>query len=296
MRISHIFVVGLSLGLTASGTCSFAQADGITLQCTLLKQNSFPQPGVIKVKYSNTSSMELAFQFRLKLVATNGATQMDSKGGLSKLLPNKSGTYSLPAFTDQQAVNRPPVYPQSCLIDQIEICPANPPTGHVGYYLPFHSPKCIGQADIGPVNFGSTASCTFALYGSVHGEVQDRWGVSIGAAWSHGQPTIEAAKADAYVKLQGMGIQRVINLPTATMDFEAHYTLSSDCTHQHGVVQAIRKVTPSGEVAPEGVWEGIGVGTADDKNTAAHIALEKCASLGSGAISQGQTCHIIDSW
>jgi hypothetical protein len=93
-----------------------------------------------------------------------------------------------------------------------------------------------------------------------------------------------------------MGIQRVINPPNATMDFEASRILVSNCGDRHGAVAAVQKVTSSGEVAPLGVWEGIGAGTANNKQTAEQTAVTNCAKKGSGAISQGQSCHIIDSW
>lgn len=63
------------------------------------------------------------------------------------------------------------------------------------YYRPFidggKECKAIGNITVALADSTRKAGCTFALFDSVHGEVQDRWGVSIGAAWSHGKSTLD---------------------------------------------------------------------------------------------------------
>jgi hypothetical protein len=268
-----VLILSFPVGLTAQRARDAARlgppisVSDITLQCTLLKQDSFSQPGVIKVKYLNTGSDELAFQFRLQLVATNGAKQSDSKGGLAKLRPNApAGVYSFPAFMDEQAVNKAPVYPASCLIDQIEVCPANPPAGHVGYYNPFFSPRCVKINSVGPVNFDAQAGSCTAI--STTAKFTDGYGTYKIYAIGEDPASEEGAVAAAATKLANPNYQIV--------------SISKGCGHAHGAIAASLKnggcygSNNNCPIIAPGIYEEYGSALADSREEAERLALAAC--------------------
>jgi hypothetical protein len=276
---------------------------GASFSCIAVPQanlNGVVMASEVRTSVKNISGEELVARYHIVVTSTQGRTEVRGPANIKGRLPvHGVENLSLTPFEKASAQDE---FPKTCQFTQIQVCPAKPPaTFPKGtYYRPFidggKECKAVGNITIALAEVSQKAGCAFALFDSVHGEVQDRWGVSIGAAWSHGKSTLDEAKADAYAKLAAMGIQRVRNPPNATMDFEASRILVSSCGDRHGAVAAVQKVTSGGEVAPPGVWEGIGAGTANDKQTAEQTALANCAKQGSGAISQGQSCHVIDSW
>jgi len=291
MLASYVQVLSPSVSIQTGGSYR-----GVDFACNAIPQanlNGVTLASEVQTTATNVSGRKLVVRYHVVVTSNQQRVEEFTQGfGVGAFTPGRVERHSLSPFEKASVQDE---FPKTCEFTQIQVCPADPPAGFPTgqYFRPFIDGgaecKAIGNITI-PLGLPvavSAPTCAAIVVQQAYNTTQ---GTHYFYGWASGQPTVDAAVAEARRQAIAKRGGEPLGSESAGADPESDRIVASDCVHKHGALSVQQK---GSDFSADTYWYVNGVSFSDSEGDAKSDSLQSCLARNKQTRID---CNVIASW